>query len=213
MKKLIHREGKSYAIILSVLNVCLFTLFAVSGSMVWMITFFMSFFTLVFVLQFFRVPSRSMPEINQLDVLCPADGKVVVVETLANGHLQISIFMSPLNVHINWVPIDGKVVSSDYIPGHYLVAWHPKSSEENERHVTTIQTPGNQRVIVKQIAGAVARRVCNYAQVGHKLTQGQELGFIKFGSRVDLILPPQSNSNVNVGDKVVGRETIIARLA
>ena len=171
---------------------------------------------LVFILSFFRVPSRDFRS-DASAVLAPADGKVVVVEEVHDEEyfrgrrLQVSIFMSPLNVHVNWCPIAGEVLYSKYHPGKYLVAWDPKSSTENERHSVVL---GNERtnLLVKQIAGALARRIVNYLEPGRKVSQNEELGFIKFGSRVDILLPPGTPVNVSIGDKVKGGVTVIARV-
>ena len=150
-------------------------------------------------------------------MIAPADGKVVVIEeTVDNEYfntkrLQISVFMSPLNVHVNRNPIAGEVVYSKYHKGKYLVAWHPKSSTENERHSVVIRK-GNTEILVKQIAGALAKRIINYLEVGQKVEQGEELGFIKFGSRVDLLLPVGTKVNVALNEVVKGGVTVLATL-
>ena len=170
----------------------------------------------VFILSFFRVPSREFQN-DANAVIAPADGKVVVVEEMHDDEyfrgrrLQVSIFMSPLNVHVNWCPIAGEVVYSKYHPGKYLVAWDPKSSTENERHSVVLRN-GKSEILVKQIAGALARRIVNYLQPGTKVSQNGELGFIKFGSRVDILLPPGTPVDVSIGDKVKGGVTVIARI-
>lgn len=153
-----------------------------------------SLFLVGVVLQFFRKPNREM-QISEHGIIAPADGKVVVVEEVEDTEYfkkkvrQISIFMSPLNVHINWYPISGEVVYSKYHPGKFLVAWHPKSSTDNERHSVVVKHPVHGEILIKQIAGAVARRIVNYSTVGEQIEQGEEMGFIKFGSRVDILLP------------------------
>jgi phosphatidylserine decarboxylase len=169
---------------------------------------------LLFILSFFRVPSRRLTQ-DASAVVAPADGKVVVIEEMYDGEyfndrrLQVSIFMSPLNVHVNWCPIAGEVVYSKYHPGKYLVAWDPKSSTENERHSVVLR---NERttLLVKQIAGAVARRIVNYLQPGQQVLQNGELGFIKFGSRVDILLPPGTPVKVSLGEVVKGGVTVVA---
>ncbi|MCB0482140.1 MAG: phosphatidylserine decarboxylase family protein [Flavobacteriales bacterium] len=169
------------------------------------------------VLQFFRYPNRKA-NIDEGVVLCPADGKVVVIEEVEeteyfkDRRIQVSIFMSPTNVHANWAPIKGKVVYANYHPGQFLVAWHPKSSTENER--TTFVFENEKRsVLVRQIAGALARRIVYYAEEGQMYNQGQEFGFIKFGSRVDLFLPLGTKINVELGQKVTGKKTVVATFA
>ena len=150
-------------------------------------------------------------------VVAPADGKVVVIEEhmdeeyFKSKRLQVSIFMSPANVHVNRNPISGEVVYNQYHKGKYLVAWHPKSSTENERHSVVIKK-GNVEILVKQIAGALAKRIVNYLQKGQKVEQGNEMGFIKFGSRVDLLLPPGTTVNVELNQVVRGGVTVIATL-
>jgi len=170
-------------------------------------------FTL-FIISFFRIPNRSF-HYSEHEIVSPADGKVVVIEEVFDEEyfhekrLQISVFMSPANVHVNRYPIDGEVVYSKYHPGKYLVAWDPKSSTDNERH--SIVVKNNKAVIlVKQIAGALARRIVNYAEVGKSVKQNQELGFIKFGSRVDLLLPLDAKPAVKIGDKVKNGISVLA---
>lgn len=169
------------------------------------------------VLQFFRNPRRLVPTADDQLVYAPADGKVVVIEETEENEffqdrrLQISIFMSPINVHVNRNPIGGEVVYSEYHPGKYLVAWHPKSSTENERTTVVIDN-GKHRVLFRQIAGAMAKRIKNYLKVGQKVKQGDEMGFIKFGSRVDLYLPLDSRVEVAIGQKVKGNLSVIAVL-
>lgn len=168
------------------------------------------------VAQFFRVPSRTpMAEAGQ--VLCPSDGKVVVIEEIdepeifQDKRIQVSIFMSPLNVHVQWSPMAGKVTHSVYHPGKYLVAWHPKSSTENER--TTLVIEGDRgAVLFRQIAGAVARRIRWYIKPEQRVELGEEVGFIKFGSRIDVFLPLGSEIHVGLDQKVRGRETVLATL-
>jgi phosphatidylserine decarboxylase len=165
-------------------------------------------------LQFFRNPARSII-INENNIIAPADGKIVVIEEVTENEyfkdkrIQVSIFMSPINVHINRYPISGIVKYSKYHPGLFLVAWHPKSSTDNERTTIVVENKNGQSVLFRQIAGALARRIVNYAKEGDNATQGNEFGFIKFGSRVDLLLPLNVKINVALEQKVVGRQTII----
>ena len=168
------------------------------------------------IIQFFRVPKRQF-NTGLNDVLCPADGKVVVIEeTQENEYfkdkrIQISIYMSPMNVHAQWYPISGETTYYQYHKGKYLVAWHPKSSEENERSTVVVKHQNGQEVLFRQIAGAVARIKC-YAKVGQNVEQGTEFGFIRFGSRVDVFLPLDASVKINIGEKVRGKHTILAQL-
>lgn len=171
---------------------------------------------LVLILQFFRNPKRNT-KINDATIVAPVDGKVVVIEEVyekeyfKDNRLQVSIFMSPVNVHVTRHPISGDVVFSKYHPGKYLVAWHPKASEENER--TTVVVKNDRiEILYRQIAGALAKRIVNYAKEGEKVTQGSDSGFIKFGSRVDVYLPVGTKVNVTLNQKVKGGESVIALL-
>ena len=170
---------------------------------------------LVLILQFFRNPDRQ-PLALENAVVSPVDGKVVIVkeveepEYFKGKRLQVSIFMSPLNVHVTRYPVSGKVVFSKYHPGKYLVAWHPKSSTLNERTTIVVDNPTYGEVLYRQIAGAVARRIVNYAEVGQAVTQGTDAGFIKFGSRVDVFLPIETPVLVKEGQFVKGGVTLIA---
>ncbi|ALJ06196.1 phosphatidylserine decarboxylase [Pseudalgibacter alginicilyticus] len=172
---------------------------------------------LILILQFFRNPKRKTT-LNDLQVIAPVDGKVVVIEEVEENEyfkdkrLQISVFMSPINVHVTRYPIGGKVVFSKYHPGKYLVAWHPKASEENERTTVVVENKSYGKVMHRQIAGALAKRIVNYAKVDDVAMQGSESGFIKFGSRVDLFLPLNSNVKVKLNQKVRGGESIIAEI-
>ena len=167
---------------------------------------------------FFRIPKRRPVKGENL-VIAPADGKIVVIEKIReeeyfkDDRIQISIFMSPLNVHQNVYPIDGRVIYKKYFAGDYLVAWHPKSSTQNERSSIVIKHPKGTEILVKQIAGAVARRICTFSDVGDNAAQGNEFGFIKFGSRVDVILPLHAKIRCTVNDKAIGRQTILAELS
>ncbi len=169
------------------------------------------------IIQFFRVPNiKCQFEAN--DILCPADGKVVVIEEVEeteyfnDKRIQISIFMSPLNVHANFNPISGVMKYVKYHKGLFLVAWHPKSSTDNERSTFVIEHANGKSVLFRQIAGAVARRICYYVQPEQSVTTGEEFGFIKFGSRIDLFLPLDSEISVKIGDVVKGRITKIGKL-
>ena len=172
---------------------------------------------LVLVLQFFRNPKRETP-INENHLIAPVDGKIVIIkevyekEYFKDLRIQVSIFMSPLNVHVTRYAISGKVKFSKYHPGKYLVAWHPKSSELNERTTIVIENKTFGEVLYRQIAGAVARRIVNYAEEGIQVIQGEDAGFIKFGSRVDLFLPLNTPITVKVNDVVQGGVQTIARL-
>ena len=170
-----------------------------------------------FIVAFFREPRRV--RIHDADlVFAPCDGRVVVTEVvketeyLQEEMLQISIFMSITNVHMNWVPVGGEVEYYKYHPGRFLVAWHPKSSTENERTTTVVRTPSGQRVLFRQVAGLIARRIISYMKVGNPVEQNSVCGFIKFGSRVDVLIPKDSELLVEIGDPTVGSQTPIARL-
>ncbi|MDO5636690.1 MAG: phosphatidylserine decarboxylase family protein [Myroides sp.] len=171
---------------------------------------------LVIVLQFFRNPNRTLDDISDHLILAPVDGKVVVIEEVyepeyfKDKRLMVSIFMSPINVHVTRYALNGTVKYSKYHPGKYLVAWHPKASEENERTTVVIDNPVYGEVMYRQIAGALAKRIVNYAKVGHRVHQGDDAGFIKFGSRVDLYLPLGTNVNVVLNQKARGNKTVIA---
>lgn len=170
-----------------------------------------------FMLFFFRLPERSLDPVPEL-VYSPADGKVVVIEETEekeyfnDTRLQISIFMSPFNMHSNRYPVSGTVKYVSHYPGKNIVAWHPKSSELNERTTIVIETPDGTEVLVRQIAGAIARRIVTYARKGDKVTQGDELGFIKFGSRVDILLPPGTEVEVPILQHVRANKSVIAKL-
>ncbi|MDG1212834.1 MAG: phosphatidylserine decarboxylase family protein [Flavobacteriaceae bacterium] len=172
---------------------------------------------LVLILQFFRNPKRAV-QFNLNEIIAPVDGKVVVIEEVEEKEYfqgkrkQVSIFMSPLNVHVTRYPASGVIQYSKYHPGKYLVAWHPKASEENERTTIVIKTPKFGDILYRQIAGALARRIVNYAKKGDKAIQGADAGFIKFGSRVDLFLPLDCIVTVGLNQKVVGAKTVIATL-
>ena len=221
MKKMtIHKEGYSSIalciLFIFVLNAVVQFYFAEATFFRWFI-YILSFALFVIILQFFRNPFLEVaPDENM--VLCPADGKVVVIEEtqeteyLKDKRIQISVFMSPVNVHINRNPISGIVKYFKYHPGKYLVAWHPKSSTENERTTVIIETKDGIPVLFRQIAGALARRIVWYVKAGDVVDQGAEFGFIKFGSRVDVFLPLGSKINVEIGEVVKGGVTLLAEL-
>lgn len=216
----IHREGfKSIALgalIFGAINMSVY--FFYSASLMWLcnIIFAITLALLLFLISFFRIPDRKLT-INENAIVAPADGKVVVIEETTDEEyfkdkrLQVSIFMSPANVHVNRNPISGEVVYHQYHEGKFLVAWHPKSSTENERHSVVIRK-NNKEILIKQIAGALAKRIVNYLQVGQKVNQADEMGFIKFGSRVDLLLPVGTKVNVSLNQAVKGGVTVIATL-
>jgi phosphatidylserine decarboxylase len=170
---------------------------------------------LIFILSFFRIPKRTHAEGEDI-IVAPCDGTVVVIEEVEadeyfkDRRLQLSIFMSPLNVHVNRNPVSGEVLYSEYHKGKYLVAWHPKSSTENERH-SVVYRQGEREMLVKQIAGALAKRIVNYLKPGDLVQQGGEMGFIKFGSRVDLLLPLDAKIDVKMNQKVKGGVTILGK--
>jgi len=212
---IIHKEGISILIklLIGLSIVCLGIFYWIpsiyTGALV------ISLILFLLVLQFFRNPNRQILSPSDNKIYAPADGKVVVIEeSIENEYfkdkrLQVSIFMSPLNVHVNRNPISGIVNYIKHHEGKYLVAWHPKSSSENERTTVVIENEGAE-VLLRQIAGAVAKRIVNYLEEGDQVVQGKDMGFIKFGSRVDLFLPIGTKINVEIGDKVKGNRTVIA---
>lgn len=215
----LHREGRNTLLILSILLFALnFAVYCLYTDMVklHLLLAGVSIIFFLMVASFFRDPKRKIV-VNKNNFLSPCDGKVVVIEEteepeyFKDKRIQVSIFMSPANVHINRNPIAGEVKYVKYHPGKYLVAWHPKSSTENERNTIVIQNE-SAIVLVRQIAGKVARKIVNYLKVGDKVQQGSELGFIKFGSRVDLFFPLGTKINVSLQQKVVGGETVIASM-
>ncbi|HEY5327639.1 MAG TPA: phosphatidylserine decarboxylase family protein [Mucilaginibacter sp.] len=216
----IHKEGyTSIALCLLfifVLNAAIQFYFPQAFAVKWII-YILSFLLFVIILQFFRSPSITI-NADGTQVLCPADGKVVVIEEtveteyLKDKRIQISVFMSPINVHINRNPISGVVKYFKYHPGKYLVAWHPKSSTENERTTIVIENNAGTALLFRQIAGAMARRIVWYMKEGDAVKQGEQFGFIKFGSRVDVFLPLGSTVKVGLGEVVTGGRTILAEL-
>ncbi|MBK7129866.1 MAG: phosphatidylserine decarboxylase family protein [Crocinitomicaceae bacterium] len=216
----IHKEG--YVIILVTTLIC-GGIFIVNHFLLrdiqilyWLINLFLLVMYYL-VVQFFRVPHRNAPQGENI-IICPADGKVVVIEEteeteyFKDKRIQISIFMSPMNVHANWNPIHGITQYVKYHPGKYLVAWHPKSSIENERTTVVVKHANGSEVLFRQIAGAVARRIVCYAKENEKVTAGTEFGFIKFGSRIDVFVPLGTPLNIKIGDVVQGKTTIIGQL-
>ncbi len=171
----------------------------------------------IMIVRFFRSPIRDVNGGDRV-ILCPADGKVVVIERtiepeyFKDERIQVSIFMSATNVHVNWFPVGGEIVYYYYHPGKHMVAFNPKASLENERATTVIQDKQHNKILVRQIAGAMARRIKCYPKVGEPVIQGDELGFIKFGSRVDLLLPVNTVLDIKLGQKVIGKQTIIGHL-
>ncbi|AVR44033.1 phosphatidylserine decarboxylase family protein [Christiangramia fulva] len=214
-----HKEGYNImvitAIILIAINVVSYSLiniywvkFAIAAASV--ILFFL-------ILQFFRNPKR-VTEKNDEHIIAPVDGKVVAIEEVfekeyfKDNRLQISIFMSPVNVHVTRHPVGGEVTYSKYHPGRFLVAWHPKSSEENERTTVVVKNNVAGEIMYRQIAGAMAKRIVNYAEVGQQVVQGSDSGFIKFGSRVDVFVPVGTQVNVEINQKVKGGISVIANI-
>jgi len=216
----IHKEGyQTIAIcgfLFVVINLLSFSFLSYYVPWLNWIVFGATLFLFLFIISFFRVPRRKLT-IDQNAIVAPADGKVVVIEEIVDTEyfndkrLQVSIFMSPANVHQNRCPLHGEVVYNKYHKGKYLVAWNPKSSTENERHSVVIKND-RMEVLVKQIAGALAKRIINYLKTGQKVEQSAEMGFIKFGSRVDVLLPPGTKVNVALNQKVEGGVTVIAKI-
>lgn len=216
----IHKEGsKSIAlsvILFGVINILSFYFLSEPAPFLSWLIFIVTLGLLIFMISFFRIPRRELTILANA-VIAPADGKVVVIEEVqadeyfTDRRIQVSIFMSPLNVHVNRNPVGGEVVYSQYHKGKYLVAWHPKSSTENERH-TVVYRNGNREILIKQIAGALAKRIVNYLTAGQKVEQSHEMGFIKFGSRVDIFLPLDAKINVKLGEIARGGVTVVATL-
>lgn len=214
-----HKEGFKIILITGLIVVSGILLTDHFVSHFWLQKILMVLFLILFllVLQFFRDPKRKTP-VDDLSVIAAADGKVVVIEEVhekeyfGEKRRQVSIFMSPLNVHVTRYPVNGLVKYSKYHPGKYLVAWHPKSSEENERTTIVIENEKSGEILYRQIAGAVARRIVNYAKVGQRVVQGEDAGFIKFGSRIDIFVPLDMKIRVELDQKTRGGETIIASI-
>jgi phosphatidylserine decarboxylase len=215
-----HREGTNFIIIalimlitVSVIIYLIFPHFTIFHGLFYICCFVL----MLIILYFFRVPGRDLAELEE-EVLSSADGVIVAIEEVdepeyfGEKRIQVSVFMNVFNVHINWYPVKGKVVYYKYHQGSYLVAHRPKSSTENERTSVVVEDHKRRKVLIRQVAGLVARRIVCYASEGSEVEQGGELGFIKFGSRVDIFLPPGTTILVKLGDKVRGRVTPIARL-
>ena len=212
-----HKEGfkiiRNTTITLLIVNGIAWYLFGESN-LIKLLTFTSIVFSIL-ILQFFRNPKRVTP-VNSNQVIAPADGKIVVLEETVeheyfkDKRIQVSIFMSPFNVHVNRYPISGEVKFTKYHPGKFLVAWHPKSSTENERTTIVVESEKTGPILLRQIAGAVAKRIVLYAKKGEQCSQGHDMGFIKFGSRVDLFLPLDAKINIKMNDIVKGGQTIIA---
>ncbi|RUT79411.1 phosphatidylserine decarboxylase family protein [Ancylomarina longa] len=215
----IHKEGygiiRTFFLILAILDVILY--FAFGTGLLLNILLFLSLAFFLLIVSFFRVPKR-VPVVGDNLVMAPADGKVVVIEEtveleyLKDRRIQVSIFMSPLNVHINWYPINGVIKYFKHHSGLFLKAWLPKSSTDNERTTIVIEKDSKTTILMRQIAGAVARRIVSYAKEGESVNQCQQEGFIKFGSRVDLYLPLDTKIEVELNQEVTGSQTIIGRL-
>ena len=217
----IHREGTSILVVSLVVLLLLNTLcwYFVPCDIFNIILSGFSLFTYLMMVNFFRSPKRVFPseDVEKL-VVAPADGKVVVIEEVfepdhfKDKRIQLSIFMSPLNVHANWYPVDGVIKRVEHQNGKHMKAWLPKASTENERSLVVIETPEGTEILVRQIAGAMARRIVTYAEPGEECFIDQHMGFIKFGSRVDVYLPLDAEICVELGQKTVGDETLIAKL-
>ncbi len=213
----LHKEGFTIILIttlvLGAINVPLQIYF--SDSIASTIVLVISLLLYLTIVQFFRHPNRNIPTGENL-IIAPADGKVVVIEEVVESEFykdkrrQVSIFMSPINVHVNRYPVSGKVTYQKYHPGKYLVAWHPKSSTENERTTVVVESVKGS-ILFRQIAGALAKRIVCYAKEGAEAKMGEEYGFIKFGSRIDLFLPLDAEICVEMNQKTVGGETIVAK--
>ncbi|WP_254561579.1 phosphatidylserine decarboxylase family protein [Dyadobacter diqingensis] len=216
----LHKEGYTImavaAVILILINAGINYLLP-DGYWIPRITLIASVVIFFLIVQFFRVPSRVVTK-SQNQIIAPCDGKVVVIEEVVETEYfkgprrQISIFMSPINVHVNWNPVSGVIKYFKYHPGLYLVAWHPKSSTENERTTVVTRTDSGVDILFRQIAGAAARRIRWYVKEGDKVEQSTEMGFIKFGSRVDIYVPLDAEIKVNLQDKTVGSVTVLAEL-
>ncbi len=213
------REGYLIIAIAAVISLVLVVVAWQLNPFLQVVLLLLAAFVLLFTLYFFRDPHRVPPEEASDLILSPADGKVVVVDENVNEPLflkgpakQISIFLSPLNVHVNRVPADGVIEHTNYVPGEYLVAWHPKASEKNERSELGLRHPSGARILFKQIAGAVARRIVFHLNEGDTVKAGERFGIVKFGSRMDVLMPLDAEIAVEVGEKVTAGLTVLARL-
>jgi phosphatidylserine decarboxylase len=218
----LHKEGFSSILFASLFFLCseiLLVYFEIYKTSLigFVLGSFLPLLILILIVQFFRLPIRKF-NFNEGQILCPADGKVVVIEEVEeteyfkDRRIQISIFMSPLNVHANFNPVSGEIQYAKYHPGLFLVAWHPKSSTDNERTTIVTKTKSGHEVLFRQVAGALARRICFYVKEGQTVKGGEEFGFIKFGSRIDLYLPLSAKIKVSLNQKVKGQLTEIAEL-
>lgn len=213
-----HKEGSKIIFITLLVVVGIIFMADAFLTIEWLksVLYILALAILVLVLQFFRNPKR-IADNSDNHILAPVDGKVVVIEEVyepeyfKDKRLMVSIFMSPINVHVTRYCVNGIVKYSKYHPGKYLVAWHPKASEENERTTVVINNRVYGEILYRQIAGALARRIVNYAQEGMRVVQGKDAGFIKFGSRVDIYLPIGTEINVKLGDKAIGNKTVISK--
>lgn len=213
----IHREGfKIIALFFLALAILDFVFITyIPWGWLWILLVSASVVFFYLIVYFFRVPKRNIT-INDTVILAPSDGKLVVIEEVDETEyfnkkmIQLSIFMSPLNVHCQWYPINGEVTYYKYHKGSYLVAWHPKSSTENERTTIVVKNKNGNEILFRQIAGAVARRIVFFGKVGEEAAQNKEAGFIKFGSRIDVFLPLDANINVKLDQKIVGNQTVLA---
>ncbi len=216
----IHKEGYKILVfgflVLVIMNIITVIVWSDNSLIKWT-TLILSLILYVFILFFFRLPARRL-DLDPGLVYAPADGKVVVIEETEEKEyfrdlrLQVSIFMSPFNMHSNRYPVSGHIKYVSYHPGHYMVAWHPKSSELNERSSVVIKTERGEEILIRQIAGAIARRIVTYAREDQEVRQGDELGFIKFGSRVDIFLPPGTEIEIPVLQQVKANKSVIARI-
>ncbi len=214
----IHKEGRSWVIGMLVVYVLFIGILQkLETSLFWPVTIVYGSLYLL-VVNFFRNPQRTIPNVDDHLIYAPADGKIVVIEECVESEYfkeqrkMVSVFMNPLNVHSNRYPVSGKVVYAQYHPGKYLVAWHPKSSTENERSTVVLERSDGKKILLRQIAGALARRICTYAKPGDSCIQGTDFGFIKFGSRVDIFLPLEAEIRVQLDQKVAGNQDVIAYL-
>ena len=217
----IHREGKNWVwgTLITVLLINFLVLnFRAEHDWITVLVLIVTIVFFLLILQFFRYPKRNITR-NENYVIAPADGKVVVIERTEESEyykdkrIQVSIFMSPKNVHANWYPMSGKIKFLRYHKGKYLVAWHPKASTENERSTIVVEKDSNKTILLRQIAGALAKRIVYYPRENDLVKQGAEMGFIKFGSRVDIYLPLTAKINVELNQKTIGGVTVIAELA
>ncbi len=217
----IHKEGYTTIIVvlfvLLLINAAIY--FIIEKALVFKYIFAgISFIFWIFIIAFFRVPNRKV-QTNHHNILAPADGEIVVIEEtieeeyFKDRRIQISTFMSPMNIHVNWCPVKGTVQYTKYHKGKYLVAWHPKSSTLNERSTIVLKTENGQEILVRQIAGAVARRIVTYPTKNEELNQAEQIGFIKFGSRVDIFLPLDTDVKVKLHQQVRGTQTVLANFA